>query len=343
MAPRLVSVAELHGHIDRVWQISWSPVVLALISASGDKSIRVWKPASESDKSNWTCSTVVDDAHSRTVRSVAYNPDGRVFASGSFDGTVGIWERDNSKEMECVASLEGHENEVKCVAWSASGVLLATCSRDKSVWIWEVVGDDEYECSCVLQEHTQDIKAVRWHPFEEILASASYDDTVKIWKEEDADWYCSDTLTGHTSTVWNIDFNQSGDMIASVSDDKSLRVWKQDPMTKKYQPYITSLNHHDRTIYSVSWSKHHGLIATASGDNTICVSSIQPKNNINQDMDPKHPDLCDATIVKLTTLVNAHGLNDINSVVWCPIEGFQNYLASAGDDGIVRIWEYMDA
>ncbi|KAH6568415.1 hypothetical protein BASA50_005356 [Batrachochytrium salamandrivorans] len=341
MTPQLVQVAELKGHLDRVWQVSWSPVVLALISASGDKAIRVWMPASETDRSNWTCSSTIDDAHSRTVRSVAYNPNGRVFASGSFDGTVGIWERDGGKNIECVASLEGHENEVKCVAWAASGALLATCSRDKSVWIWEVVDDDEYECSCVLQEHTQDIKAVRWHPEEEVLASASYDDTIKIWKEEDADWYCSDTLLGHTSTVWNIDFNRKGDMLASVSDDKSLRIWKQDTTTKKYQAHAISANHHSRTIYSVSWSKHLDLIATASGDNCIIISKLDEGTSLGTSPDGNRSDT--PTLSKVSTQVDAHGLSDINCVVWCPIKEFERYLASTGDDGIIRIWEYIDA
>eukprot|EP00842_Homolaphlyctis_polyrhiza_P004423 jgi/Hompol1/4982/HPOL_004105-RA len=254
--------------------------------------------------------------------------------------------------IECIASLEGHENEVKSVAWSVSGSLLATCSRDKSVWIWEVIGDEEYECSCVLQEHSQDVKSVQWHPHDEvggfstrqsmillaglpanadsplsaqILASASYDDTVKIWREEDSDWYCSDTLVGHTSTVWAIDFDASGNKLASVSDDKSLRIWKLDT-AGRYKSYAEALNHHERAIYSVAWSKHTGLIATASGDNCIKICRLV-------EHDGEH-----GSIETVCSLPESHGLNDINHVVWCPLESHSELLASAGDDGVVRIW-----
>jgi cytosolic iron-sulfur protein assembly protein CIAO1 len=71
-----------------------------------------------------------------------------MIATASFDGTVVIWEAQNSSNSrwELVASLEGHENEVKCVCWSNDGKWIATCGRDKSVWIWENIGQGEFEC-----------------------------------------------------------------------------------------------------------------------------------------------------------------------------------------------------
>lgn len=77
------------------------------------------------------------------MRGISWNPNGKLLASTSFDGTTGIWEKEGdsmsyiNQVYECIATLEGHENEVKAVSWSASGTLLATSSRDKSVWIWE--------------------------------------------------------------------------------------------------------------------------------------------------------------------------------------------------------------
>ena len=95
----------------------------------------------------WVCKTILEGAHQRTIRCVAWSPCGMYFASVSFDGTTAIWDR-KSSEFECSATLEGHENEVKSVSWARGGSLLATCSRDKSVWIWEGMVDMLHFVSC---------------------------------------------------------------------------------------------------------------------------------------------------------------------------------------------------
>jgi cytosolic iron-sulfur protein assembly protein CIAO1 len=97
-----------------------------------------------------------------------------MIATASFDGTVVIWESQNSSNSrwELIASLEGHENEVKSVCWSQNGKWIATCGRDKSVWIWENIGQGEFECVRVL-----------FHRIElttQILRSQSCKDTHKM-------------------------------------------------------------------------------------------------------------------------------------------------------------------
>ncbi|KAJ1993246.1 Cytosolic iron-sulfur protein assembly protein [Coemansia spiralis] len=366
MPLQLKLVAELQGHEDRVWQVSWDPSGLRLASCSGDKSVRVWGPQTQSrfftENGNaghaWECVDTIDNAHKRTVRSVAFAPTGKALATASFDGTTAIWEKEDGI-YECVATLEGHENETKSVAWSNSGQLLATCGRDRSVWIWESNGEGDFDCISVLMEHTNDVKMVAWHPKEEVLASFSYDDTIRVWKEEDDDWYSAATLTGHTSTVWAGAFSPDGVYLASASDDRTVRVWAQKKSTGGgmqegfyYRPdtqfecvAVVPDTMHSRAIYSVSWAAasgasnegdglvHRGYLATGCGDSTLRVLNVTSQSSSAAE-DGTSTGKVDVALE--CAVEHAHGLSDINSVQWNP--AYAGWLATAGDDGVVRIW-----
>jgi WD40 repeat protein len=107
-------------------------------------------------------------------------------------------------------------------------------------------------------------------------------------------------------------------MLASCGDDKSVRIWQRGG--EKYAPFLAV--ELTRTLFSVSWSKTNGLIATCGSDNAITIL------NVNTDT---------STIEVLKTIDAPHGAFDVNSVSWCPLENFSHLLASGGDDGCIKI------
>ncbi|KAK7062561.1 Cytosolic iron-sulfur protein assembly protein [Paramarasmius palmivorus] len=341
MAYTIENIAELHGHEDRAWHVAWNPSKPLLASCSADKSVRLYSytksPSSESPSFSHT--STIPTGHTKTVRAVAWSPSGQVLATASFDSNIGIWEQEPdddgnpSGEWECASLLEGHETECKSVAYSGSGNLLASCSRDKTVWVWEVQPDSDFECMGVLMEHSQDVKCVAWHPSEEILASGSYDDTIKLYIDDpQEDWYCFATLTGHTSTVWSIAWSPNGQYLASASDDKTVRIWRRVG-EYEFKCVLVMEGQHDRSIYSIAWGVGNGdglgWIATSGGDGVIRVWELTESES--SPTDPPTHEL-------IASFPSAHGVHDINTVVWCPRKGYEHLLASAGDDGAVKVW-----
>ncbi|KAH8799187.1 WD40-repeat-containing domain protein [Flagelloscypha sp. PMI_526] len=319
----------LEGHTDTAWTIAWNPERPLLASCSADKSIRIYSYTYPHSPSEFSISKI-QSKHKKTVRS--------------FDSNVSIWEEEPDEEegtmksgdWECAAVVEGHETECKCVAYSRVGdePKLATCSRDKTVWIWEAPPDNEFECVAVLMEHTQDVKSVSWHPHEEILASASYDDTIKLYIDDPQDdWYCFQTLEGHTSTVWSLSWSPCGRYLASASDDRTIRIWRRLDDHLRWEA-VSSIEGNGRSVYSISWGASDstdslGRLASAGGDGVLRIWEIsQPQEG---QVEPKHS--------LLASVDDAHGVHDINAVVWCPRDGCHAMLATTGDDMNVKVWK----
>lgn len=111
-----------------------------------------YSSTSAGEAPSFSLHTSIPTGHTKTVRSVAWSPNGISLATGSFDSNIGVWQREGAEdgeegEWECACMLEGHETECKSVAWSPEGNLLASCSRDKTVWVWEGTLHHKGQCS----------------------------------------------------------------------------------------------------------------------------------------------------------------------------------------------------
>src|SRR5262245_61994424 len=75
----------------------------------------------------------VDDT-GHHVLSVAWSPDGKLLAAGTYPGTVILWEMPRGRER---ASLHGHGPAVYSVAFSPDGTTLASGGADGTVRLWD--------------------------------------------------------------------------------------------------------------------------------------------------------------------------------------------------------------
>ena len=73
--------------------------------------------------------------HSVDVTSLAFSPDGSIFASGSYNASVHLWDPQTGKAIH---TFVGHTMGVTDVVFSPDGKTLTSSSQDGAVLLWDM-------------------------------------------------------------------------------------------------------------------------------------------------------------------------------------------------------------
>src|SRR5262249_21750962 len=109
--------------------------------------------------------------HSLALASVAYSPDGKYLATGSYDRAAKVWDMNTNREL---ITLKGHQAAVEAVAFSPDGTRLATGSYDGTVKLWDWAVGKEV---ATFKGHTNMIRSLAYSPDSRTIASGSHDNT----------------------------------------------------------------------------------------------------------------------------------------------------------------------
>jgi WD40 repeat protein len=109
------------------------------------------------------------------VFSLAFSPDGKTLATGSWDGAVRLWEVGSGQE---VRQFEKQRGPVRSLAFSADGKMLACGGDYAQIILWEAGTGKEIR---QLIGNRFPITFVRFSPDGKLLASKGVDQTLRLW------------------------------------------------------------------------------------------------------------------------------------------------------------------
>ncbi len=100
---------------------------------------------------------VVLAGHKMSLYGVAWSPDGRLLASASWDGLVGLWDRAGRN----IKFLRGHTGAVWNVAFSRDGRTLASSGDDGTIKLWNLASWQE---AATLHAHDGPVSGLAFSP-----------------------------------------------------------------------------------------------------------------------------------------------------------------------------------
>jgi len=273
----------LSGHGDWVTSIATTAEDPNLIlSSSRDKTVMVWMLTGGSGSNEYGYARRALRGHNHFVSDVVISSDGQFALSGSWDGTLRLWEINSGKTTR---RFVGHDKDVLSVAFSVDNRQILSGSRDKTIKIWNTLGECKYTISASENGHDEWVSCVRFSPSQTVplIVSCGWDRRVKVWGL--SDFKFRQDLIGHTGYINTVCVSPDGSLCASGGKDGTAMLWDLNEGKRLY-----SLNAGE-IIHSLCFSPNRYWLCAATNteikiwdlESKVEVDSLRPILNDGYD------------------------------------------------------------
>jgi WD40 repeat protein len=232
-----------YAHQDVVYHAMFSPDGARILTASWDKTAKLWETNSGKLLATFD--------HQGPVITVAFSPDGARILTASADKTAKLWE---AASAELIHSFT-HQDGVNAATFSPDGTRILTASTDKTAKLWDANSGKLIRSL----DHQDSVNAGVFSPDGTRILTVSADKTARLWEAISGRPTAS---LSHQGIVYRGIFSLDGARILTASADKTAKLWDADSGR-----LIASFAHEDG-VYDVAFSPDGRRVLTASADKT---------------------------------------------------------------------------
>ena len=240
----------------------------ALVSASSDITVKLWRPHAQDKQVPMTIGLHND--YVKCLASPGVHADW--IASGGLDHKIRIWDLNEGVEkVQIEAKEEKTESDKGSVyALSSRPTIMASGGPESIVRVWDPRTGKRIT---KFVGHTDNVRDILINEDGDMIMSASSDQTIKIWSM--AAGRCMHTLTMHDASVWSL-FSDHPRLSVFYSTDRSGLVAKTDVRN--------ALSMDQGRSVAIS-QEHNGVCKVVAGDGCIWTATSSSSINRWKDVD----------------------------------------------------------
>ena len=231
-------------HDDSVLDVTFSPDGTRIVTASGDKTARLWNA-----QAGAAIGAVMK--HDGSVLSVAFSPDGTRVVTGSDDETARLWDAHTGT---VVGAVMKHNGNVRSVVFSSDGTRLVTWSDDNTARLWDA---ETGTAVGAVMEHDCEVGRVAFSPDGKRVLAESLDFTWRLWDSQ------TGTPVGavikHDLMSRSLSFSPNGKRVVTACSDKTVRLWDAPTGTPAGMVMIHSFD-----VFEAAFSPDGSRVVTRS-------------------------------------------------------------------------------
>ncbi|GMF34509.1 unnamed protein product [Phytophthora lilii] len=269
-------VATLMGHTKKLSHVEFHPSADMLLTASHDKTVKLWTPQNEGYGVGYTL-----DGFDDAVTSASIHPTGNYVLSGSLDATWAIHDVRRGQllsrytlngELAMPEAAAGKPakaaNETRCARFHPDGGIFGTAAKSKLVQMWAV---NSLSNVVTFEGHTAPVTALGFSENGYHLASGSEDGVVKLWDLRKATSFFELDLKKEQpkmklGAIHSISFDASGSHLA-VASAQTIQVLKE--VSKNHWEVVKTLSDHKAAVTGVQFAPDSSFLASTSMDRSL--------------------------------------------------------------------------
>lgn len=191
----------------------------ALVSASSDLTVKLWRPNAHDNMLPQTIGLHSD--YVKCVKAPSHQSDW--VASGGLDRKIYMWDLNGGgQKLKIEVDQEERTEKGSVYALAVGGGILASGGPESIVRVWDPRSGKRIT---KFVGHTDNIRDVLINATGDMIMTASSDQTVKVWSV--AAGRCVHTLTMHNDSVWSL-YSDHPQLSVFYSGDRSGLVAKTD-------------------------------------------------------------------------------------------------------------------